>query len=396
MHGERMMITVKINPATIALLGAGLIVAAAWSWPRARADEPRASGPAQLPDARHLSPGDDASVLVRSIREQEAWVDRVESLALKAEVLYKTTPAGVAKRRSKLREQLIADELIEKNRGLRPRATQTIELAFDRKRVRWWDRWDPDFFELWVWDGNRMITFSSYDTPPNEREYRIRSERGTLLSGLTYCLGFAGPRRLWWAVQPEELEATIRLMGKAEDFVYGGRAEFHGTECHVVSRWANWTTFYITVADGRLRGAKHGAQKNPEKRLVNLFNRKGHAFQDGKELSAWFKSRTPAEAAVVEREKSANLARLVDPIYEQWLSDYREVAPGCWLPMTQASNLFFMDEDDRLAIEETHELKITELKVNVPLPDVLFRVEIPEGAKINDQTKKASSGKRED
>ena len=96
----------------------------------------------------------------------------------------------------------------------------------------------------------------------------------------------------------------------------------------------------------------------------------------------------------MEREKSANLARLVDPIYEQWLSDSREVVPGYWLPMTQASNLFFMDEDDRLAIEEMHELKITELKVNIPLSDDLFRVEIPEGAKINDQTNNTSKGKR--
>ena len=62
--------------------------------------------------------------------------------------------------------------------------------------------------------------------------------------------------------------------------------------------------------------------------------------------------------------------------------------------MTQASNLFFMDEGDRLAIEETHELKITELTVNIPLPDGLFRVNIPEGAKINDQTRKASKGER--
>ena len=117
-------------------------------------------------------------------------------------------------------------------------------------------------------------------------------------------------------------------MGKPGDFVYGGRTIFHGTECHIVSCWANWTTFYIAVGSGRLRGAKHGAQKDAEKRLVNLFNRKGHTFQNGDELRAWIKSRTPEEAIALEREKSASLSRLVDPIYEQWLSDYREVAPA--------------------------------------------------------------------
>jgi hypothetical protein len=375
------MIPTNSSPGATAVLSAALIVVTAWSWPAARADEP-------------ATPVADPSVLVRSIREQEAWLDRVESLTLKADVLYETTPAGIAKRRRKLREQHIAEEQIENNRGLRPRATQTVELAFDRNRVRWWDQWDPDWFDLRVWDGKRLITYSSYNTPPSEREYRISGERGTLFSGLAYCLGFAGPRRLWWTVEPNDIEATIRLMGKPEDFVYGGRATFHGTDCHIVSCWGNWTTYYVSVADGRLRGAKHGAQKDTWKRLVNLFNRKGHTFKDGDKLRAWIKSRTREEAVALEREKSASLARLVDPIFEEWLSDYREVAPGCWLPMTQSHNLFFMDEDNRLGIEETHELKITELKVNIPLPDDLFRVEIPVGATINDQTKSVSKRKR--
>ena len=162
----RAMNLAKINFAATAVLSAAVMVMAVWSLQEARADDPP-------------TPVSDASALVRSIRDQEAWVDRVESLSLRASVLYETTPAGISKRRRQLQEQLVAEERIEKNRGLRPRATQTIELAFDRKRVRWWDRWDPDWFDLRTWDGKRLITYVSYNTPPNEREYRIGSERGT-------------------------------------------------------------------------------------------------------------------------------------------------------------------------------------------------------------------------
>jgi hypothetical protein len=38
-------------------------------------------------------------------------------------------------------------------------------------------------------------------------------------------------------------------------------------------------------------------------------------------------------------------------------------------------------------------LKITEVKVDAPLPDALFRVEIPEGSKVTDQTKAPRKGK---
>jgi hypothetical protein len=79
-HPALTMILAKLNPATVALLGVGLIVAIASAMQDARADEPRPAGPAQVPDARALVPGVDAAALIRSIREQESWIDRVESL----------------------------------------------------------------------------------------------------------------------------------------------------------------------------------------------------------------------------------------------------------------------------------------------------------------------------
>lgn len=55
--------------------------------------------------------------------------------------------------------------------------------------------------------------------------------------------------------------------------------------------------------------------------------------------------------------------------------------------MTQELELYFLDEGDRLAIEQTHRLTIAEAKVDVPLPAEMFRVEIPASAHVIDQTK---------
>lgn len=42
----------------------------------------------------------DPAPLVRRAREQESWVDRVESLELKAEIQWERTPRGIERRRA--------------------------------------------------------------------------------------------------------------------------------------------------------------------------------------------------------------------------------------------------------------------------------------------------------
>ncbi|MFI5458153.1 MAG: TlpA disulfide reductase family protein [Isosphaerales bacterium] len=380
------MLLPKLKPVW-AVLGGSTLLACAFSGAlTSRADEPPPAAPARAPAARPPVRGDDASAFVQSIREQESWIDRVESLSLKAEVHWETTPRGIAKRRRELQKRFPAGFDIEGNRGLRPSTVETVELAFDRQRARWWDYWDPAWFDLRVWDGKRTVAHHSYDNGPDQEEYLIKHDPAGLMSDAwVHFFSFrAGPHRPWY--RPAERESAIRLLGKPEDFVYGGRAEFHGTECHVVSCRANWTTFYIAVADGRLRGAKEGAQKPPEKRLLNLLNRQGHSFHDTEEMRTWIQSRTPEEARAIDREQSANLPRLVDPVFDYWLSDYKEVAPGWWLPMTQHASSYFMDEDGKLAIEETHQIRITEVRVNIRLPAAMFTVEFREGVLITDQT----------
>jgi hypothetical protein len=84
-YAEQTMRPATTNLPMSMLLRAGLMMAAASSWRDTRADEPRPSGWVQVADTRQLSPGGDASALIRWIWDREAWVDRVESLSLKVE-----------------------------------------------------------------------------------------------------------------------------------------------------------------------------------------------------------------------------------------------------------------------------------------------------------------------
>ena len=94
----------------------------------------------------------------------------------------------------------------------------------------------------------------------------------------------------------------------------------------------------------------------------------------------------PDELAAIYRAGASELSRLIDPCFEYWLSDDKEVAPGCWLPMTQGVSFIKVDDEGNAFESARNELKILEVKVNERLPDALFAVEFKEGERVNDQT----------
>src|SRR5262245_62070705 len=90
----------------------------------------------------------DAAALVRSVREQEAWIDRVDSFWLKALITWEETPRGIARRR---REAVDAGP-VQFTLDLSRSQIQRSEVAFDRTRIRKSDQspWGTD--DLRVWD----------------------------------------------------------------------------------------------------------------------------------------------------------------------------------------------------------------------------------------------------
>ena len=177
-------------------------------------------------------------------------------------------------------------------------------------------------------------------------------------------------------------------MGKPEEFAYEGTAEFRGTMCHVVSRWGSWTTLYIAVDGGRVCGMRTGAEttRKLKRSLLAVLRRKGHAVQDEARLERVAASIPQEEAAHIYQAGAAELSRLIDPCFESWLDNEKEVAPGCWLPMTQGVKFIDVDDHGDAFESQRSTLKVLDVHLNERLPDSLFSIEFREGERIEDQT----------
>ena len=331
----------------------------------------------------------DPAALVRRAREQESWIDRAQSLQLKAEIRWERTPLGLEQRRRELRTQF-PDSDLSKFRDLEANTSQIVELAFDKKRIRLRIEDVGDSEDLRIWDGKRFILHNRYDLAPDRSGYLINREPEQWLYWLVWTNFYnfrSGAHEFWW-MNPKRLAEWKAHEGKPEDFAYEGTAQFHGTKCHVVSRWESWTTLYVAVDDGRLRGMRTGAQSTQrlERSYIDLLRRKGHQVRDENEAGRVLGAIPKAELAAICRVGASEMTRLIDPCTEFWLSDYKEVAPGCWLPMTQGVSFISVDDKGDAFESARNELEILDAKVNERLPATLFAVEFKEGERINDQT----------
>src|SRR5271157_5550543 len=76
----------------------------------------------------------DAAALVRQVREREAWIERVDSIQIRAVEYCERTPKGVEHRRRELEKQYPGPQW-ESDPNLRPRYKLIIEQAYDRTRL---------------------------------------------------------------------------------------------------------------------------------------------------------------------------------------------------------------------------------------------------------------------
>lgn len=72
------------------------------------------------------------------------------------------------------------------------------------------------------------------------------------------------------------------------------------------------------------------------------------------------------------------------PHTEHWMLDYKEVAPGCWFPMTQGYELYDRDDGGKLDLLAQRHLRVLEARVNERLPDDLFQIELQKGVQVID------------
>ena len=281
--------------------------------------------------------------LVRAVRESENWIHKVDSLMIRIESKWTSTPKGIAASRAELKKQFPdLDPDPEHFWELKPSYKGSLEYAFDQRRLRFLHETPGKSSALKMWDGKQAIVHEKYFTHEQEgyalfpTPERIGKNYFSDLSWLR-----AQPHSFWW--YPMDVEEHLKYFGRPEDFVITGRSTYRGAHCYVLE----WDPGDLPgLASGLSYRWYVGAK---DKRLY------GHVW--------------------LTRKK---------PHIEHWTLDYKEVADGCWFPMIQGYEIYDEDSLGKTYLRSHRDLKALEVRINEKLPDELFQMEFKEGVQVGD------------
>jgi len=88
----------------------------------------------------------------------------------------------------------------------------------------------------------------------------------------------------------------------------------------------------------------------------------------------------------INREYYAALISDTRPVAEIFMLDYKQIEAGKWFPMTQGAQWYLKepDEDGKYILKETRTVSINQIKLNEPLQDDLFEIDLIEGVEVSD------------
>ncbi len=331
----------------------------------------------------------DAADLVREARAAEGWLHEIDSLQLHMEAAWTKTPEAIAHRRAEYEKQFPGTEITaERFWELRPRTTETIEIVFDHERARKLVDHHDINRNLRIWDGQRLIAYSVYFT--HEQEHYAFDDEPQRYLGNTFLYESSWPRAaghsFWWLPRTEK---QLRSSHPApEDFERIGREMFEGVECYVIETIsAPWQRWYIGVDDHRLYGMVNlsiSGDMDWTPLYRDIAARHGGSVNTPRQWKRWVESLPESKLAMVKRETTAGMKRQAKPWVIHRLSDWTEIAPGCWYPMRQSYSFIEHPPDGESFESGRRDFRTTLAEVNQPLPDELFTVEMRDGVKVHD------------
>jgi hypothetical protein len=177
----------------------------------------------------------------------------------------------------------------------------------------------------------------------------------------------AQPHSFWWDIR--DVDELMSYYGHAEDASIAGRCNYRGTNCYILDVPPRGIPGLVVVQ------SYPGCETCSERRHYGLA---GEAVDLAGQSFRWYVG--------VKDHKMYGLVWLSNkkPRIEYWMSDYKEIHPGCRLPMTQGCEVYRKDNSGLPCIETHSDLKIVDARINERLPDELFRMEIKEGAMVAD------------
>jgi hypothetical protein len=353
-------------------------------------EDPTTTGPATAPAAV------DAAKLVEEVRQSEQWVHEAKSFYFRFKSAWINSPQEIAGREAELRKDWPDDE-VDANHfpTLRPRIDLVVEMAFDQTRVGQRAA------------GSSRISFSRWDGKEGLRLWQeLPDGRPELALDNSVCFGDvfspmshlswlrAGPHPWWW--QSDEIKRQEeQRVPKPSEFVLSGTTRFRGIECYMLEkRRLPAQVWYVGVEDRRLHGIHDFFQPvamTPRERtevIGQIASRVGGDFKTEAEMEKWRTSAPPDKRELLDKAKTDCFRPYQRPQLEHWLMEYRQVAPGCWVPMKQGYTWLQYPTRDKPIKDNHEEVEVTEVRVNESLPDGFFSIEIPEGATVADYREK--------
>ena len=310
-----------------------------------------------------------AADLIRAARSSEDWLHDIDSLYLRIESTSTITSEGLTSRRAELRQQH-PDGPLEADRfpALKPTATAILEYAIDESRVRFLNDRHENQRDLKIWDGRQLMFHEASLLEKKEQVNLDRKPHGYFQDMLASDTSWprAQPHAFWW--DDKDLDSYLSYYGRAEDASKTGRCDYRGVDCYVLDVKPKGIPGLVIVQT-------YPGCKSCQRRQYGLI---GEARGLAGQSYRWY-------VGVKDRRLyglkwlSNNKSRV-----EYWMSDYKEVRPGCWLPMTQGCDAYVEDISGRPYVDIHTDLKVVDVRINEALPDELFEMKLEEGVKIVD------------
>ena len=334
----------------------------------------------------------DVIALIKEIRQSEQWFSQVSSLQVQLNETTIRTSQGIAKERDRLGKLYPSRKEFDPAiyTGLQPQEYELKQFMFSPKRILYESRRTDGRYSLSFWDGKQEITASGSDS--DHITSYIFSDKSGRTVGQRVLNNMIWPRSSvqsnWWR-EIDTQRATQMRMGPIEDFKLAGRKDFRGIECYVLETRAGFIKWYVGVEDHLLHGivARRLKDVNNEKQvMLDIAKSRGQKLKSKSEFYVW-RGKQPLELRnEINREYYAALISDTRPIAEIFMLDYKQIEPGKWFPMTQGAQWYLKepDENGKYILKETRTLSINQIKLNEPLQDDLFEIDLIEGVEVSD------------
>jgi thiol-disulfide isomerase/thioredoxin len=360
----------------------------------------------QAPPAAGLS-ANQAQVkqLLDQVRLTEAWLDKIRSLLLEGTGTW-TGSEGLSA--DELRRELDIRQMAHfpgQGIGLEafadhlPKIEERIVIGWDTLRMlRINDK--PGLHSIQSqWDGQQAVFKQSLEI--NHRDNVILDSSAHTFAGslLTIDLNFgrADLRKTWWtpAISPQEkaqFDSTFNF------YHYFREDEIDGKPQHVLglpnlewwidgeTKWLTKISAYQDAPTSPQAAAQLGEKRREYLRSNNV------PVQTQEEEEKFFTQlaeKSPQELGQIQggiRDYLTKAGMVKRILATEFLNkDWKTLAPGMSFPMTQITRYYPLTTQSSGSPFLEREIRFTDAKVNEPIPDSLFEIEIGEGTSVRDQ-----------